>query len=54
MTVETMDRVIYISHSRDSCLNGKSGKRADESRAKLEENLQAKHCALSAEESTSN
>lgn len=51
-----MDGIICISHSRDTVLGRKSGKYTpDESGVKLEENLQAKHSALSAvDDNTSN
>lgn len=50
-----MDRVISISHSRDSFVSGKSCKDTpDESRVEFKKNLQAKHFASSANDNTSN
>lgn len=50
-----MERVVYISHNRDTILRGKIGKdSSNELRAEMEENLRAKRSALSMEDNTPN
>lgn len=53
--MKTIDGVICKSHSRGSVLSVKSSKNtSDEPRVQWEVNLQVKHSALSADDTTSN